>query len=49
MNGIALAGKIAEALRLPYEEKTVAKEKNHNQVVSKFGIQNAVRAYEELF
>lgn len=44
----ALAEKISEALCLPVVEKTAAKEKNRSRVVSKYSIQNVVRAYEEI-
>lgn len=44
----ALAEKITEALYLPDEEKTAAKEKNRSRAVSKYSIQSVVKAYEEI-
>lgn len=43
-----LVGKITEALHLPDEEKTAAKEKNRSRAVSKYSIQSVVKAYEEI-
>ena len=43
-----LVGKITEALHLPDEEKTAAKEKNRSQAVSRFSIQSATKQYEEI-
>lgn len=44
----ALAERISEALSLSEEEKLIARENNRSRVVSKYCIQNAVKAYEEV-